>query len=69
LSRQKSALSTPSPSANPSPDSYDPAQRRKEISAALGFDIDQPLTTEQQAALQIYLDGLFAQLPQNPLKS
>ena len=49
--------------------SYDPAQRRKEISSALGFDIDQPLTAEQQAALQAHLDSLLAQLPKNPLKS
>lgn len=69
LSRQKSASIAPTPTANPSSDGYDPARRRKEISAALGFDIDQSLTSEQQAALQTYLDGLFAQLPQNPLKS
>lgn len=68
LSRKKSVaakkpVSTPASSA-----SYDPAQRRKEISAALGFDIDQPLTPEQQAALQDYLNRLFAQIPPNPLK-
>ena len=69
LSRQKSALTTPVPVANPGSAAYDPAQRRKEISAALGFDIDQPLTPERQAALQTYLDGLYAGFPQNPLKS
>ncbi len=69
LSRQKSALAAPSPLPISTPSAYDPAQRRQEISAALGFDIDQPLTDQQQSALQTYLDGLFAQLPQNPLKS
>lgn len=69
LSRQKSALAAPVPAANPGSAAYDPAQRRKEISTALGFDIDQPLTPEQQSALQTYLDSLYAGFPQNPLKS
>gem|GEM_PF-5307635 len=68
LSRQKSTTTAPAPVPNQDQATYDPAQRRKEISAALGFDIDQPLTSEQQTALQTYLNRLFAQMPQNPLK-
>ena len=71
LSRKKAisaAAPAPAPAATVSA-SYDPAQRRKEISAALGFDIDLPLTAEQQTALQAHLDDLLAELPKNPLKS
>ncbi len=69
LSRKKAVSSAPAQLAAAATASYDPAQRRKEISSALGFDIDQPLTAEQQTALQAHLDSLLAQLPKNPLKS
>ncbi len=69
LSRKKIVAAKKPVSAPAHPAGYDPAQRRREISAALGFDIDQPMTPEQQAALQTYLDGLLAQVPPNPLKN
>jgi hypothetical protein len=51
LARQKSALAAPTSLPTSTPSAYDPAQRRQEISATLGFDIDQPLTPEQQSVL------------------
>jgi len=61
---------TPSIAAAPAPiqPEYDPAQRRREISATLGFDIDQPLTAAQDAALKKYVDDQMARIPKNPLK-
>ena len=69
LARQKAALTVTTPAPTADHPAYSPNQRRQEISARLGFDIDQPLTPAQQATLQTYLDGQLSKLPPNPLKN
>jgi hypothetical protein len=66
LSLGKNAAAAPAPV--PHPAGYDPAQRRRELSLTLGFDIDGALNPSQQAALQTHVQAQLGHLPANPLK-